>query len=128
MQRPDYSILADILEEMNKEGGFSASILTLDDGRLMASATSPKTPRDVVAAMSGYVTSTVERMRNELELGELKDISVRCTAGKAVIRKIAGKEMQSLLIAAIMPRNVRYHARAIGKASTRIKELLGYRT
>ena len=64
MDRPDYSSLVQILEDMNKEGGFRASILARDDGLLMVSATSPTTNRDVVAAMSGYVADSVERMRN----------------------------------------------------------------
>jgi len=127
MERPDYSSLVDILEEMNKDGGFRASILARDDGLLMVSATSPTTNRDVVAAMSGYVADSVERMRNELELGELKDISVRCSEGKAVFRKIGSRGKQSLILAAIMPRNVRYHARAIGKATTMIRKVLGYK-
>ncbi len=127
MDRPDYSSLADILEEMNKDGGFRASILARDDGLLMVSATSPTTNRDVVAAMSGYVADSVERMRNELGLGELRDISVRCSEGKAVFRKIASQGKQSLILAAIMPRNVRYHARSIGKASTMIRKVLGYK-
>ncbi|MDF1539591.1 MAG: roadblock/LC7 domain-containing protein [Candidatus Thorarchaeota archaeon] len=127
MARPDYSSLADILEEMNKDGGFRASILARNDGLLMVSATSPTTNRDVVAAMSGYVADSVERMRNELELGELRDISVRCSEGKAVFRKIASQGKQSLILAAIMPKNVRYHARAIGKASTMIRKVLGYK-
>jgi len=77
--------------------------------------------------MSGYVADTVERMRNELGLGNLKDISVRCSEGKAVFRKIASQGKQSLILATIMPRNVRYHARAIGKASTLIRKVLGYK-
>ncbi|MFX0108278.1 MAG: roadblock/LC7 domain-containing protein [Candidatus Hodarchaeota archaeon] len=127
MERPDYRALAEILEEMNKEGDFIASILARDDGLLMASAASPTTNREVVAAMSGYVASTVERMRNELSLGQLRDISVRCSQGKAVFRKIASQRKQALILAAIMPRNIRYHSRALGKAATRIRGVLGYR-
>ncbi|MHA1652655.1 MAG: roadblock/LC7 domain-containing protein [Candidatus Thorarchaeota archaeon] len=125
MKRPDYAALARILEEMNREGGYSASILARDDGLLMASATDPTTNREIVAAMSGYVASTVERMRTELKLGELRDISVRCSEGKAVFRKISPEGSQSLILAAIMPRSVRYHSRALGKAATRIRRLLG---
>ncbi len=127
MDRPDYSSLVKILEEMNKEGGFYASILARDDGLLMVEAVSPRTNSDVVAAMSGFVADSVERMRDELGLGQLKDISVRCSGGKAVLRKIASQKEQALILAAIMPRGVRYHARAIGKASTMIRKILGYK-
>ena len=124
MERPDYSALADILEEMNKEGGFYASILARDDGLPVASATAPTTNPDVVAAMAGYVASTAERMRKDLELGELRDISVRCSVGKAVFRKIGTSSGQPLILAAIMPRRIRYHSRPIGKAATLIRKIL----
>ncbi len=124
MKRPDYSALAGILEEMNQEGGYTVSILARDDGLLMASATNPTTNREIVAAMSGYIAATAERMREELNLGELRDIAVRCSEGKAVFRKISPTGSQPLILAAIMPHNVRYHSRALGKAATRIRKLL----
>ncbi|UCE09755.1 MAG: hypothetical protein JSW61_12400 [Candidatus Thorarchaeota archaeon] len=127
MERPDYSALTKVLEEMNKEGGFYASVLSRDDGWPMANAVAPRTNPDVVAAMSGYVASTVERMRKDLELGEVKDIVVRCSAGKAVIRKIGSRDEQTLLVAAIMPKSVRYHSRAIGKGATTIRQIMRYK-
>ncbi len=122
-KRPDYRALAEILEEMNREGGFGASILAREDGLLMASAASPTTNREVVAAMSGYVASTVERMRDELKLGQLRDITVRCSEGKAVFKKVAGTR-QPFILAALMPKRIRYHARAVGKAATKIRHLM----
>jgi len=127
VSRPDYRALPKILEDMNKEGGFIASILARDDGLLMASAAAPTTNREVFAAMSGIVAEPVERMRQELALGELKDISIRFSDGKAVFRKIASKGKQSLIIAAVMPKGVRYHSRALGKATTKLRDVLGYR-
>lgn len=127
MERPNLRALPEILEAMNREGGYTASILARDDGLLMASSASPKTNRDVVAAMSGYVTSSVDRLRNELFLGNLRDVSIRCSEGKFVVRKIAAEGGESFLLAAIMPRNVRYHSRPLGKAATSIRRLLRYR-
>ena len=124
MERPDYGALVKILEEMNKEGGYTASILSRDDGLLMASAASLTTNREVVAAMSGYVASSVDRMRNELGLGQLKDINVRCSEGKAVFRMILSGMDHGLILAALMPRKIRYHNRALGKAATKIRLLL----
>ena len=128
LERPDYGALVKILEEMNKEGGYTASILASDDGLSMASAVSPTTNRDVVAAMSGYVASSVERMRNELNLGQLKDINVRCSQGKAVFRMIFSDMEHGLILAAIMPRNIRYHNRALGKAATKIRQLMAQKS
>jgi predicted regulator of Ras-like GTPase activity (Roadblock/LC7/MglB family) len=124
VERPDYGALVKILEEMNKEGGYTASILSRDDGLLMASAASPTTNREVVAAMSGYVASSVNRMRNELGLGQLKDINVRCSEGKAVFRMILSDMDHGLILAALMPRTLRYHNRALGKAATKIRNLM----
>jgi len=126
MSRPDYNALPKILEQMNKEGGFTISSLVRDDGFSIASAVAPGTDRDVVAAVSGFISDSAERVREELKLGDIRDISIRCTLGKAVFKKIGSSGKQALILAAVMPRNVRYHSRPIGKASTRIKRLLRY--
>jgi len=126
MSRPDYSELPKILEKMNKEGGFTLSSLVRDDGLSIASAVAPGTDRDVVAAVSGFISDSAERVRKELKLGDIRDISLRCTKGKAVFKKIGTSGKQALILAAVMPRNVRYHARPIGKAATKIKRLLKY--
>ncbi|MHA2142271.1 MAG: roadblock/LC7 domain-containing protein [Candidatus Thorarchaeota archaeon] len=126
-ERPDYGALTETLDEMNKEGGFTTSVLARDDGLVMAYAVSPTTNIDVVAAMAGHIADTVERVRNELSLGETRDISVRCSEGKAVFKKISSQGNQALILGAIMPRNVRYHSRAVGKAATKIRKILRYR-
>ncbi len=127
MERPDYHALPEILEQMNKEGGYLASILAREDGLLVASAVAPTTNGDVVAAMSGIVASTAERMQKELGLGGVRDITIRCTEGKAVFKKIQSGGSESFIIAALMARRVRYHLRPLGKTSTKISRLLGYR-
>lgn len=126
MSRPDYGELPKILEKMNKEGGFTLSSLVRDDGLSIASAVAPGTDRDVVAAVSGFISDSAERVRKELKLGDIRDISLRCTKGKAVFKKIGTSRKQALILAAVMPRNIRYHARPIGKAATKIKRLLKY--
>lgn len=126
MSRPDYSVLPKILAQMNKEGGFIISSLVRDDGFSIASAVAPGTDRDVVAAVSGFISDSAERVRTELKLGDIRDISIRCTQGKAVFKKIGSSEKQALILAAVMPRNVRYHSRPIGKAATKIRRLLKY--
>ena len=126
MSRPDYSMLPKILEQMNKEGGFTHSSLVRDDGFSIASAVAIGADRDVVAAVSSFISDSAERVRKELMLGDIRDISLRCTQGKAVFKKIGTSGKQALILAAVMPRDIRYHARPIGKAATRIKRLLKY--
>ncbi len=126
MTRPDYSALPKILEQMNKEGGFTISSLVRDDGFSIASAVASGTDRDVVAAVSGFISDSAERVRKELMIGEIRDISIRCTQGKAVFKKIGTTGKQALILAAVMPKGVRYHSRPIGKAATKIKRLLKY--
>ncbi|MHA1951477.1 MAG: roadblock/LC7 domain-containing protein [Candidatus Thorarchaeota archaeon] len=110
---------------MNRDGRFSLSSLVRSDGLSIASAVSPGTDKDVVAAVSSFITDSAERVRKELMLGEIRDISLRCTEGKAVFKKI-GKGTSSLILAAVMPKSVRYHSRPIGKAATSIKRLMGH--
>lgn len=123
MQRPDYTVLPTILETMNREGKFTLSSLVRNDGLSIASVVSAGTDKDVVAAVSSFITDSAERVRKELMLGEIRDISLRCSEGKAVFKKI-GKGTGALILAAVMPKGVRYHSRPIGKAATRIRRLL----
>ncbi len=124
MKRPDYVLLAEILTEMNMEGGYTASILARADGLLVASAKTPSVDQDIVAAMAGYVSATVERMRDELALGNVHDITVRCSEGKAVFKKVPVTG-EDLILAALMPRGIRYHARLLGKTATKIARMFG---
>ena len=127
MERPDYRELPKILERMNKEGGYTASVLARGHGLLVASATAPTTNQDIVAAMCGIIADVAERVRKELALGDVRDISLRCTMGKAVFKRVGARGDDVLIIGAIMPHNVRYHSRAIGKATTEIRKLMGYK-
>ena len=127
MERPDYHKLPKILERMNKDGGYSASVIARGNGLLVTSATSPTTNQDVVAAMCGMIAEVAERVRKELILGEIRDISLRCAEGKAVFKRVGARGDDVLIIGAIMPKNVRYHSRAIGKATTQIRKLMGYK-
>jgi predicted regulator of Ras-like GTPase activity (Roadblock/LC7/MglB family) len=88
MERPDYHELPKILERMNKEGGYTASVLARGSGLLVASATAPTTNQDVVAAMTGIIGDVAERVRKELTLGDVRDISLRCSLGKAVFKRV----------------------------------------
>jgi predicted regulator of Ras-like GTPase activity (Roadblock/LC7/MglB family) len=127
MERPDYHELPKILETMNREGNYSASVLARGNGLLVSSATSPKTNQDVVAAMCGMIAEVAERVRKELLLGEIRDVSLRCQDGKAVFKRVGRRGDDVLIIGALMPKNVRYHSRAIGKATTRIRGLMGFK-
>lgn len=127
MERPDYNKLPMILEEMNQEGGYTVSVLARGDGLLVASAASPTANQDLVAAMAGMIAEVAERVRSELMLGNVRDISLRCEQGKAVFKRVGSRGDESLIIGALMPRHVRYHSRAVGKAATRIRRLMGYK-
>jgi len=127
MERPDYRELPKILETMNREGGYIASVLARGNGLLVSSAVTPNTNQDVVAAMCGMVAEVAERVRKELLLGAIRDISIRCTDGKAVFRRVGARGDDVLIIGAIMAKKVRYHARSIGKATTKIRKLMGYK-
>ena len=112
---------------MNTEGGYYASVLARGNGLLVASATAPTTNQDVVAAMCGIIGDVAERVRKELTLGDVRDISLRFAQGKAVFKRVGARGDDILIIGAIMPENVRYHSRAIGKATTRIRDMMGYK-
>ncbi len=123
MERPDYRSLRETLEAMKNNGGFSALILANHEGILIESVVDPTINRDLVAAMTGYLVNTTERVKKELELGDINDILIRCADGMIAVKTISTHN-GSLLLAALIPRHIRYYTRTVGKAATMIKKLL----
>ncbi len=123
MERPDYRSLREILEEMKSESGFSALILASHEGILIESVVAPTINRDLVAAMAGYLVDTTERVKRELGLGEIKDVLIRCAEGMVVVKAIQTSN-GPLLLAALIPPNVRYYTRSVNRTATRIRKIL----
>jgi predicted regulator of Ras-like GTPase activity (Roadblock/LC7/MglB family) len=116
--------LTGILEELNKTGRVKASIVATDEGFVIASAVSRGIDEKVAAAMGSFVFNTADRARDELKLGMIRDITIRCEQGTLVCKSTLLEDNRPVVLAALVPRNTRFFIRAVNKALGEIREVL----
>jgi predicted regulator of Ras-like GTPase activity (Roadblock/LC7/MglB family) len=116
--------LTGILEELNKTGRVKASIVATDEGFVIASAVSRGIDEKVAAAMGSFVFNTADRARDELKLGMIRDITIRCEQGTLVCKSTLLEDNRPVALAALVPRNTRFFIRAVNKALGEIREVL----
>ena len=116
--------LTDILEELNKTGRVSASIVATDEGFVIASAVSRGVDEKVAAAMGSFVFNTADRARDELKLGLIRDITIRCEQGSLVCKSVLLEDGRPVVLAALVPRNTRFYIRQVNNTLRKIRDVL----
>jgi predicted regulator of Ras-like GTPase activity (Roadblock/LC7/MglB family) len=116
--------LTDILKELNKTGRVKASIVATDEGFVIASAVSRGVDEKVAAAMGSFVFNTADRAKDELKLGMIRDITIRCEKGSLVCKSTLLEDGRPVVLAALIPRNTRFYIRQINKTLRKIREVL----
>lgn len=116
--------MTEILEELNRTGRVKASIVATDEGFVIASAVSRGVDEKVAAAMGSFVFNTADRARDELKLGTIRDITVRCENGTLVCKSALLEDNRPVVLAALVPRNTRFYIRAVNNALRKIRVVL----
>jgi predicted regulator of Ras-like GTPase activity (Roadblock/LC7/MglB family) len=116
--------LTKVLEYLNSEGRVKASIIATDEGFVIASAVSRGVDEKVAAAMGSFVHNAAERAREELTLGMIRDITIRCENGILVCKSTQMQDGRFVILAALVPRNTRFFLRGINNALREIKVAL----
>ncbi len=116
--------LTEILEELNKTGRVKASIVATDEGFVIASAVRRGVDEKVAAAMGSFVFNTADRARDELKLGRIRDITIRCEKGSLVCKSTFLEDERPVVLAALVPRTTRFYIREVNKALREIREVL----
>ena len=116
--------LTEILEELNNTGRVKASIVATDEGFVIASAVSRGVDEKVAAAMGSFVFNTADRARDELNLGVIRDITIRCENGILVCKSAMLEDNRPVVLAALVPRNTRFYIRPVNNALRKIREVL----
>jgi predicted regulator of Ras-like GTPase activity (Roadblock/LC7/MglB family) len=115
--------LQKLLERITKEGSLKACVVSSIEGFVMASAESTGFDKKIAAAIASFAFSAAKRTKSELGLGDLKDVLIRCTEGKAVFRAVEVSPSESFILSAIIPTQTRYYNRIINMAAREIKNL-----
>jgi predicted regulator of Ras-like GTPase activity (Roadblock/LC7/MglB family) len=116
--------LTKTLEELNRTGRVKASIVATDEGFVIASAVSRGVDEKVAAAMGSFVFNTADRARDELKLGIIRDITIRCENGTLVCKSALLEDNRPVVLAALVQRNTRFYIRAVNNALRKIREVL----
>ncbi|MFX1563061.1 MAG: roadblock/LC7 domain-containing protein [Promethearchaeota archaeon] len=113
-----------VLEELNDSGRVKASIVATDEGFVIASAVRRGVDEKVAAAMGSFVHSAAERARKELELGSIRDVNIRCKDGTIVCKATEMDDGRPIILAAMVPHDVRFYIRFINIAVRKIRKAL----
>ena len=116
--------LTEILETLNKTRRVNASIVADDEGFLIASAVRPGVDEKVAAVMGSIIHDAADRAKDELALGPIRDITLRCNEGTLVCKSTILKDGRPVVLAALVPRKTRFFIRAINNALREIETAL----
>ncbi|MDO8055886.1 MAG: roadblock/LC7 domain-containing protein [Candidatus Hermodarchaeota archaeon] len=116
--------LTEILERLNKTGRVNASIVADDEGFLIASAVRPGIDEKVAAVMGSIIHDAADRAKDELGLGAIRDITLRCKEGTLVCKSTILKEGRPVVLAALIPKETRFFIRAVNSALREIETAL----
>ncbi|MFX1563903.1 MAG: roadblock/LC7 domain-containing protein [Promethearchaeota archaeon] len=113
-----------VLKELNKSGKVKASIVATDEGFVIASSVRHGVDENVAAAMGSFVHNAAERARKELKLGSIRDITIRCEEGTLVCKATEMEDRRPIILAALIPRKIRFYIRHINIAVRKIRGIL----
>ena len=116
--------LTKVLDDLNNTGRVKASIVTDDEGFVIASAVRRGVDEKVTAVMGSIVHNAAERAREELALGAMRDITIRCESGILVCKSIQMQDGRFVILAALVPRNTRFFLRAVNNALREVRKAL----
>jgi predicted regulator of Ras-like GTPase activity (Roadblock/LC7/MglB family) len=116
--------LTDILKQLNKTGRVNASIVADDEGFLIASAVQPGVDEKVAAVMGSIIHDAADRAKDELALGAIRDITLRCKEGTLVCKSTILKDGRPVVLAALVPKKTRFFIRAVNNALREIESAL----
>ncbi len=108
----EYDQLQKTLEEFIQANNFLASVVSTSDGLVVASAIRKGLEQNLAAALSALVDQTVDRVKNNLKLGNVKYFLIEADLGTLIFKKIAIDE-EPILLTFLIPKEVRYFKRKI---------------
>ena len=115
----NFTKLQAIMNQLVDVGNFIACVVASEDGLVVASAVRENVNQDIAAALTSLVQQTVERVKKELEIGDIRYVIIDGKKGKVIFKSINGKS-EDLILAVIVPPGVKTFKRVISKATKEI--------
>lgn len=112
----------EVLEQMTRNGEFTAAVLASDEGLPLASVPSPY-DSDAAAAMVALLQSVSREARVQLSMAEVDELTISDRDRIRLVCRYVEANGEVLILAAMVPPNV-YYRRVTNRAIRRIKHLL----
>jgi predicted regulator of Ras-like GTPase activity (Roadblock/LC7/MglB family) len=116
-----YNELIQLLEEMNKEGGFPISIITDGQGLALASAAHEGMNADKQSAVVAFIQKTAVQVAKQLGFSGSEEISLVDTDGKHLICRSFKANNFDLILSVMVPDRTTSYRRI---TSTAIKKII----
>ncbi len=105
------------------EAGISAITISNFEGLVVDSRVKVTVDKNITAAMAGLAFSTANQVKDELKLGDFRDVTIRGDRGSIFIRKIEAHKDPFIITALIRPPK-RYFKRLVNDICKELAECL----
>ena len=105
----------EILESVNKEGSFEASMLASSDGLPIATVPSDY-DTDIIAAMVALLRNVARETQDHVGLAQLDEVSTRARDSIRLVCRYFSVNDEDLILAVVVPSQQRYYRRLTNRA------------
>jgi predicted regulator of Ras-like GTPase activity (Roadblock/LC7/MglB family) len=120
----DYTPFSEILEEMNREGGFARSVLATSEGLPIASC--PMQPdHELASAMIAMLQQAGAETQDHLNLAAVDEVTIRTEDSMRLVCRRIQSGGDWICLCALVPAGS-YYRRATNRAVRRITEIIDY--
>lgn len=100
------AIITDLLNKANIEGGFPTSLVSTEQGLLVATAGEELQLENTLAALTAMFDDVVERSRTYVGLEDVDELAVRDRkAGRLIVRPLRTNAQMRLFLVVVVPLN-----------------------
>jgi predicted regulator of Ras-like GTPase activity (Roadblock/LC7/MglB family) len=115
--------LNNILASLNKEGGFSVSLLTDEQGLAIASASEETTDSDTQSAVVAMVKKNVLQVGKRLSMAQAEEMMLHTVDGQRLIVRFFNANHHNLILAITVPNKSQSYRRLTSQAIADIRRV-----
>jgi predicted regulator of Ras-like GTPase activity (Roadblock/LC7/MglB family) len=111
-----YTIIADILHQMNQQGGFSITVLTDENGFPIASSDEMDESSEVQAAVVAQIQKVIVKVQNHLDMAEPEELSLNDVNGRKLVCRSFQAGESRVILAVLIPSRDKTYRRLMNQA------------
>lgn len=119
----DSSDMSVILDQMNREGGFPASIITGSNGLLVASSVSEGDNPEKQSAVVAKLLEAGDLVHAQLSLGSADELSFHAEDGRRLVCRPFSLNGNPMILAVVVPRRDQAYRRATNRTISILRSL-----